>query len=173
MGGPDPTYPARLDGRLDGPVSRLLWLVKWALLVPHFVCLTGLWVAMSVLTVVAGFAILFTARYPRAIFDFNVGVLRWTWRPQYLVVPILAGGSGAGADGVIALLALAGAVVLALTGSYWRELFDVTMGFNRWRFRVLAYVALLRDEYLLFRYDGGATDPGTPPSEPGELPLAA
>lgn len=36
-----PPYPARLEGRLDEPVNRLLWLVKWALLVPHFLCLAG------------------------------------------------------------------------------------------------------------------------------------
>jgi hypothetical protein len=73
-------YPARLDGRLEEPVNRLLWLVKWALLIPHFLCLAGLWIAMTVLTIVAGFSILFTARYPRGIFDSNVGVIRWTWR---------------------------------------------------------------------------------------------
>ena len=76
-------YPARLDGRLDVPVNRLLWLVKWVLLIPHFFCLAGLWIAMTVLTIVAGCSILFTARYPRGIFDFNVGVIRWTWRVSF------------------------------------------------------------------------------------------
>jgi hypothetical protein len=73
-------YPVAVSGELDPAVSRWLWLVKWILAIPHYVILAFLWLALVVLTLVAGVAILFTTRYPRGIFDFNAGVLRWTWR---------------------------------------------------------------------------------------------
>src|SRR5919205_3002924 len=73
-------YPLQLTGELSLRLSRGLWLVKWLLAVPHFVVLFFLFIAFAVVSVVAFFAILFTGRYPRGLFDFNVGVLGWSWR---------------------------------------------------------------------------------------------
>jgi hypothetical protein len=235
------SYPVRLDGRLDPTTSRWLWLVKWVLVIPHVVVLAVLWLAVFLLTVVAGFAILLTGRYPRPIFDFNSGVMRWTWRvsfyaigafgtdryppfslapdptfpadltidypdhlsrglvlvkwwllalPQYVIVAFFAGGwgfglhgssRGAAGVGLIGVLALVAAVVLAVRGRYPESIFDFVMGMNRWCYRVLGYAALMRDEYPPFRLDNGGTDPGhqwvpPPPKAPdlgGELVGAA
>jgi Domain of unknown function (DUF4389) len=217
------SYPLHIEGRLDEPLSRWLWLVKWVLLIPHYIVLWFLFVAMFVLTVIAFFAILFKGRYPRAIFDFNVGVLRWAWRvgfygysalgtdryppftfavdadypatldvpypehlsrglvlikwwllaiPQYVVVALLAGGVGIAVHlwGLIAILILFAAFALLFTSRYPRGIFDFVMGLNRWVFRVLVYVLLMRDEYPPFRFDpGGGETPPVPSAPPAPM----
>jgi hypothetical protein len=206
---------------LDSRISRWLWLVKWLLAIPHWIVLTFLWIAFLVLTVVAFFAILITGRYPRGIFDFNLGVLRWSWRvhfyaynalgtdryppfslgeeadyparldvpyperlsrglvlvkwwllaiPHYIVVAVFEGGWGVtntgwgwGAaswsenewsfsfPGLIGILVLFSAIALLFTGRYPRDLFEFVVGMNRWVYRVIGYVSLMRDEYPPFR----------------------
>src|SRR6201996_9708564 len=72
--------PVRVRGEFDAP-SRWLCLFKWCVLAaPHYPILILLYLAYPLVTVVAGIAILFTGRYPRSLFEFNVGVLRWSGR---------------------------------------------------------------------------------------------
>ena len=73
-------YPVTIRGELTEPINRWLFLVKWLLIIPHVVVLAFLYIGLIVAWVIALFAILFTGRYPRGLFDYNVGVLRWTWR---------------------------------------------------------------------------------------------
>jgi hypothetical protein len=81
--GPERPYPVSIEGELDPGLTRWLWLVKWLLAIPHYIILFFLGIAYFILTIVAFFVILFTGRYPRGIFNFNVGVLRWYWRVAY------------------------------------------------------------------------------------------
>ena len=221
-------YPARLSGYLDPNLSRWKWLFKWLLAIPHFIVLFFFWFAFGVVTIVAWFAILFTGRYPRSLFNFNVGVLRWSWRvayysygalgtdiyppftlertdypadfdvdypeklsrglvlvkswllaiPHLLIIALLTGttqtwvnrdgnwvqvGTGLSLFGLLVFIA---GVILLFTGVYPRGLFDFLMGLNRWIYRVVAYVSLMRDEYPPFHLDMGPRDPGDAPAVP-------
>lgn len=212
MTNPSPAtpYPVRVEARLDSPLSRWRWAVKWLLAIPHYVVLAFLWLAFLVLSVVAFFAILFTGVYPLSVFDFNVGVLRWTWRvhyytfgalatdryppftlldvadypahlditypdrlsrglvlvkwwllaiPHLIVVGIFLGGAHVAGGGLIAVLAIIAAVILAGSGAYPQSIYDLVMGLNRWALRVAAYVSLMTDEYPPFRLDTGGAEP--------------
>jgi hypothetical protein len=70
-------YPLRYDVEYPEELSRWLIFVKWLLVIPHWIILSALSIAAFVMSFIAFFAILFTKRYPRGLFDFMVNVGRW------------------------------------------------------------------------------------------------
>ena len=84
------SYPVFIRGELSDPPSQGWWLLKWLLALPHYIILAFLWIAFMVVCVIAFFAILFTGKYPRGLFDFNAGVLRWSWRVGFYSYQALA-----------------------------------------------------------------------------------
>jgi hypothetical protein len=92
-------YPSTVDAQsvhlevaypdAERDLSQWLPLVKWLLAIPHYVVLAILAIGVVVVTVIAWFAILFTGSYPRGLFDFVVGVIRWgtrVWAYAFLLV---------------------------------------------------------------------------------------
>ena len=120
-----------------------------------------------------------TVRYPEQLSRGLVLVKWWLLAlPQYVIVTLLGGGWWLGwwepsdarwtgeSPGLIGVLVLFAAVALFSTGRYPQSIFDVVMGLNRWVYRVVAYAALLTDEYPPFRLDQGGDD------RPHEQPTA-
>ncbi|GEB55286.1 DUF4389 domain-containing protein [Streptomyces gardneri] len=137
-----------VSAELDGRLSRWLWLVKWILVIPHWIVLFFLWIAFFVVTVIAFFAILFLVKW-------------WLLAiPHYLVLAFFSSGMHAGwwSGGLITLLTLIAAFALAFTDRYPRDLFALIVGLNRWVLRVAAYASLMTDAYPPFRLDQGGTE---------------
>jgi len=76
-------FPLTFRAELSEPLSPALWLVKWFLLIPHYIVLAFLACGFAVSWVLSLFGILFSGRYPRGLFDYNVGVMRWAWRVAF------------------------------------------------------------------------------------------
>jgi hypothetical protein len=75
-------YPLVLEVEYREDLSRWQIFVKWLLVIPHLIILTVLFIGVFFAVIIAFFAILFTGRYPRGIFEFVVGTMRWMIRVQ-------------------------------------------------------------------------------------------
>ncbi|MEU6309432.1 DUF4389 domain-containing protein [Streptomyces sp. NPDC047014] len=83
-------YPLRVQATPDPRLTRWMWLVKWIFAIPHHIALLFLQLGFVLVSVAAFFCILATGRYPRPLFDFSVGVIRWSTRVQYYCSMVLA-----------------------------------------------------------------------------------
>lgn len=84
-GGSNGNYPFQLTAQYPQQSSRLLmgfWFVRGILLIPHYIVLWFLAIAAFWVMVFAWFAVVFTGAYPRPLWDFQVGFMRWTTRCQ-------------------------------------------------------------------------------------------
>ncbi len=144
--------------------------------------LAVLGVAFTITTAFAGFAILLTGRYPRGLFDFNVGVMRWERRVGFSVSAALGTDPVPGADilvypwagaarnrdgsvapagySILTLLVVIAGTFLLIPGVCPRPLFDFLLGVDRRLHRVVTSMALVCDEYPPSRVDMSATEPG-------------
>ena len=79
-GPPSPDYPAGLEIAYPSELNRWLPLIKWLLVVPHFIALCFVGIGAFFVAVYGFFAVLFTGRWPRGAFDYLVGTVRWVYR---------------------------------------------------------------------------------------------
>jgi hypothetical protein len=79
-------YPVTVKGELTAIPSRGLWLVKWFLAIPHWFLLIFLTFASVIASIISFFAIVFTGKYPKNLFDYSVGVIRWWWRAIFYAI---------------------------------------------------------------------------------------
>lgn len=79
-GPPSPTYPAAFEISYPSELNRWLPLIKWLLVIPHFIALFFVGIGAFFVAVYGFFAVLFTGRWPRGAFDYLVGTVRWAYR---------------------------------------------------------------------------------------------
>jgi Domain of unknown function (DUF4389) len=79
-GPPSPDYPARFEIAYPTELNRWLPLVKWLLVIPHFIALFFVGIGAFFVVIFGFFAVLFTGRWPRGAFDYLVGTFRWAYR---------------------------------------------------------------------------------------------
>jgi hypothetical protein len=75
-----PEYPVRLEVDYPEQLNRWLPLVKWLLAIPHYIALFFVGIGALVVVIISFFAVLFTGRWPRGLFDYLVGTFRWGYR---------------------------------------------------------------------------------------------